>query len=333
MNDRSTGSNITSQKQQLHTTTAARILGDFYWYVQVVEAGSFSGAADRTGVAKSSLSRRIAQLERTLDVQLLNRNTRLFAMTTIGEQIYRHALEMITSMEAALLCALETNNTASGLIRLAAPSSLSEWTINTMASFQRSHPKVQFALTLEDGSLDLAAQRLDLALSLDEIPNNSSSLVARPLAELTMVIVGTPALLSRLGNPQYLNQVSDQHLLTLGANTLPKPWRLQAGLREVHQPALLADNTNTLLKAARAGLGLACVPLYACSDDLAEQRLQRACPGEQAEPMTLHALTPPHKGITSTARQLIEHMRQRLTSKEREGISLLFQPTTEERDR
>lgn len=89
MNDRLHGSNTTYQKQQLQTNMAARMLGDLYWFVQVVEAGSFSGAADRTGVAKSSLSRRIAQLERALNVQLLNRNTRLFAMTTIGEQIYQ----------------------------------------------------------------------------------------------------------------------------------------------------------------------------------------------------------------------------------------------------
>lgn len=312
---------------------AARMLGDLYWYVQVVEAGSFSGAADRTGVAKSSLSRRIAQLERALDVQLLNRNTRLFAMTNIGEQIYRHALDMINSMEAALLCALETNSTASGLIRLAAPSSLSEWTLNTMASFQRSHPKVQFALTLEDGALDMAAQRLDLALSLDEVPTDSSTLVARPLAELSMVIVGTPALLTRLGNPRQLDDVTDQHLLTLGTNTLPRPWKLKTGLREIHQPALLADNTHTLLKAARAGLGLACVPLYACGDDLTSQRLQRACLGEQPCATVLHALTPPHKGITSTARQLIEHMRHRLVSKEREGVSLLFEAQPGERYR
>ncbi|MDF2076066.1 LysR substrate-binding domain-containing protein [Pseudomonas mendocina] len=333
MNDRLHGSNTTYQKQQLQTNLAPRMLGDLYWYVQVIEAGSFSGAADRTGVAKSSLSRRIAQLERALNVQLLNRNTRLFAMTTIGERIYRHALDMISSMEAALLCALETNSTASGLIRLAAPSSLSDWTLNTMASFQNSHPRVQFALTLEDGALDLAAQRLDLALSLDEVPSDSSTLVARPLAELAMVIVGTPTLLTRLGHPKHLNQVDDQYLLTLGTHTLPQPWKLQTGLRDIHQPALQADNTHTLLKAARTGLGLACVPLYACREDFVEQRLQRACLGEQPCPTVLHALTPPHKGITSTARQLIEHMRQRLISKEREGISLLFEAIPGDRDR
>lgn len=324
MNDHSPGLNTPSRKQQTQPLTAIRVLGDLYWYVQVVEAGSFSAAANRCGIAKSSLSRRIAQLEQTLDVQLLNRGTRLFTMTTAGEQIYRHALEMIAAMDAAQFFALESSGTVSGLIRLAVPSSLAEWALNTMASFQRSHPRVQFALALEDGFVDLAAQSIDLALTLNEVPSDSSSLVARPLAELTMVIVGTPQLLESLGHPRSLDTVSDSNLLALGCNTLPQAWRLQSGPREIHQPALVAENTQTLLKAARAGLGLAYVPVYACANDLATHGLHRACQNEHLPSATLYALTPPHKGITSTARQLIEHMRQSLISKERQGISLLF---------
>lgn len=324
MSDRSPGANITSRKQHSQTSTSARTLGDLYWYVQVVEAGSFSGAAERTGIAKSSLSRRIAQLEQLLDVQLLNRSTRLFAMTTVGEQIYRHGLEMIAAVEAAVLCAQETTSTPGGLIRLAAPSALEDWTLGTLAGFQRSHPRVQFALVLQDAAQDLAGQRLDLALSLNEVPGDSNSIVARPLAELAMVIVGSPDLLAGLDHPRRLDGIADGHLLTLGANSLPQAWRLRSGPREIHQPALLAENARTLLKAARAGLGLACLPLYACNADLAAHSLQLACPEEDLPPATLYALTPPHKGITSTARQLIEHMRQALASKDRRGISLLF---------
>lgn len=324
MNERSPRANTASRKKQSQTSTTARIFSDLYWFVQIVEAGSFSGAAERTSIAKSSLSRRIAQLEQTLDVQLLNRNTRLFAMTTVGEQIYRHALEMIASMEAVQRCALETSGMPGGLIRLAVPSALADWALGVMVEFQRSHPKVQFALLLEDGIPDLVGQRLDLALSLHEVPSDSASIVARPLAELAVGIVGNPVLLANLEHPQHLNSVSDSHLLALSANTQPQAWRLQRGMREIHQPALLAENTQTLLKAARAGLGLAYLPLYACRDDLTADNLQLTCLDEQLPPATLLALTPPHKGITSTARQLIEQMRHTLSSKNRKGISLLF---------
>jgi len=94
----------------------SKLLGDLYWFVQVVEAGSFSGAAERSGIAKSSLSRRVAQLEQSLGLQLLNRNTRLFAITGAGERIYRHALEMTAAMEAALQYAEESTSTPNGLM-------------------------------------------------------------------------------------------------------------------------------------------------------------------------------------------------------------------------
>jgi DNA-binding transcriptional LysR family regulator len=322
MNDRSPEANRVSQKPA-NTSNAAKTLGDLYWYVQIVETGSFSGAAERTGIAKSSLSRRIVQLEQTLGVQLLNRSTRLFSMTTAGEQIYRHALEMIAAMEAAMHCAQETSNTPSGLIRLAVPSALEEWALAALAEFQSNHPRVQFALILEDGPQDLGTQRLDLALSLNEVPSDNGNIVARPLAELAMVIVGSPALLNSLDHPQSLDGIADNNLLTLGVNTLPQPWRLQGSIREIHQPALLAENTRTLLKAARAGLGLAYLPMHTCNADLAAQNLQLACTKEQLPLATLYALTPSHKGITSTARQLIGHIRQMLADEHYRGIELM----------
>ena len=79
--------------------TQTNLLSDLYWFICVVEAGSFSSAADKIGTAKSSLSRRVMQLEQRLGVQLLNRTSRQFTLTTIGEQIYGHALNMMAAAE------------------------------------------------------------------------------------------------------------------------------------------------------------------------------------------------------------------------------------------
>lgn len=105
MTDRSISVNTAYREPLTRATAQASMLGELYWYVHVVDAGGFSAAAERTGVAKSSLSRRIMQLEGRLNVKLLNRNTRSFAMTAIGEQIYRNALDMLNSAEAAELYA------------------------------------------------------------------------------------------------------------------------------------------------------------------------------------------------------------------------------------
>lgn len=309
----------------------SRLLVDLYWYVQAVEAGSFSGAAERTGVATSSLSRRIAQLERSLNVQLLNRSTRLFSMTTVGAQVYRHALDMQTALESALLSALESHNTPGGLVRLAAPSTLADWSLETLAVFQRDHPKVQFALQLDDTLSDLATARLDLALSLQQAPDSSAAIVSRALAELEMVIVGTPALLKRLGHPGTLADVDDDRLLALNAAGLPQPWQLAEGPRMLDKPALVADSTQTLLRAARAGLGLAYVPRCACVADLASGLLQPACPQQVLAPVTLYAWTPPYKGITPIARVLLEHIRRTLLKQGLAGITPLGLETLQAR--
>lgn len=323
MLDRSSQTNARFHKQQPQAVTQVSLLGDLYWYVRVIEAGGFSAAAEQTGVGKSSLSRRLTQLERQLNVQLLNRSARMCAMTTIGEQVYRHALDMITALDAALRAAQESAEMPRGLLKLAVHSSLAEWTLNMMADFQQSHPQVQFALTLEEGQIDLATQRLDLALTLDNIPDMSSSIVARPLAELEMIIVGAPALLARLGHPTKLSAVPDSALLTSGNPTLPTPWNLANGVRAITHPALVANSTQALLSAARAGLGLAYLPRHTCSTYLATKELLPGCPDETLRCATLFAITPPHKGITFTTRYLIDQIRDSLSTAPQEGIKVV----------
>lgn len=323
MASRSNQVNETLLKLQPNAVSHSSTLADLYWYVRIIEAGGFSAAAEQAGVGKSSLSRRIAQLERQLNVQLLNRSARLCAMTTVGEHVYRHALDMISALDAALRAARESVEMPGGLLKLAVPSSLADWALKMMADFQQSHPQVQFALTLEDGQIDLAAQRLDLALTLDNIPNMSSSIVARPLAELEMAIVGTPTLLARLGHPTKLSAVAESALLTSGTPALPAPWNLATTARAIGNPALIVDSTQALLSAARAGLGLAYLTRHACSVYLATNELSPACQSETLRSATLYAITPPHKGITSTTRYLIDQIRDSLRAKPQAGIKAI----------
>jgi len=299
-------------RQQPKAVTHANLLGDLYWYVCVIEAGGFSAAAEQTGVGKSSLSRRIAQLERQLNAQLLNRSARLCTMTTIGEQVYRHALDMVAALDAVLLSAQESATLPGGLLKLAVPSALADWALATMASFQRRHPEVQFALSVEDGPIDLGVKRLDLALTLGAVSTTSSSMVARELAELNMAIVASPALIKQLGHPKKLATVNDQQLITTGSAALPDPWQLAYDSRRISHPALVVESAQTALKAACAGLGLAYLPLHTCQADLAAQRLELACPNEALGVVTLRALTLPHKGISSATRHFIEHVKQAL---------------------
>ncbi|TBU98082.1 LysR substrate-binding domain-containing protein [Stutzerimonas kirkiae] len=312
--------NTVSQRQQTQATTQANLLGELYWFIRVVEAGSFSAAAEQTGIAKSSLSRRIIQLEKRLELQLLNRNTRSFSMTSLGEQVYRHALEMLAAAEAVEACAQQANGAPSGLLRLSAPDILSEWLMQLLHDFQTQYPRVSFSLLPQDAQVELASQRLDLSLSL-EAPDNSSDIVSRELASLQKVIVATPALIEALGNPQTLEQVPDKNLLALG--TPPRTWSLHNQDRRLQTPAFTAQNLHLLREATKAGIGIAYLPLCCCHEDLASGTLRLACPQEQPQPLTLYALTPAARGITQAARQLIQHLRSSLQNRQNEGITPL----------
>lgn len=307
-------------KQLSHALIQANILDQLYWFIHVVEAGSISAAAERAGIAKSSLSRRIIQLEKHLDVQLLNRNTRTFAMTTLGEQTYRHALDVLAAVEAVQASAQESRSTPSGLLRVAAPAILSDWLLGLFAGFQALHPKVGFALTVQDNLTELTSQRLDLALSLNDIPANSGEIVARPVAILANVIVGSPQLLERLGQPVYLDDVDAGALLASGLPHALQPWRLQDRQHLPQGGAFSTESLQMLREAAKAGLGLACLPLCSCVDELASGALRLTCTAETPMPTTLHALTPAYRGITQTVRSLIQYMRDDLADAQRQGM-------------
>ena len=171
---------------------------------------------------------------------------------------------------------------------------------------------MHFALQHDDAPLELASQRLDLALSLDQIPAASGDIVARPGAQLRNLIVASPALLARLGQPQNFDQVGDDYLLSQGSPEAIRPWRLHSGQRQPQHYALLSNNLHSLREAAKAGLGLACLPALACAEELASGALALACPHEHPLPSTLYLLTPSYRGITPTTRSLLLMLNEEL---------------------
>lgn len=312
-----------SQKPAQRTTLLAANLTDLYWLVHVVEAGSFAAAAQRTGIAKSNLSRRIIQLERRMDVQLLIRKPRALHLTPTGSRIYRHALDMLHAAEAVEDIAMQANGLPRGPLHLCAPGILSQWLYGCLHTFRERYPDVELCLSEADDMIDLTGNQLDLSLSLHEAPFDSPDLVSRPLAALEMVIVGTPEVVDGLGRPRRLSALDDRHLLTTRSATQMRPWLLANGKKILGKAALSARDQHSLLDAARSGLGLACVPLQSCLQDLRTGHLQRTCLDERPISAVLHTLTNPHRSITSATRALIEHLREMLTTQPIAGMAPL----------
>lgn len=283
----------------------ASFLTELYWYTCVVDLGSYSAAAEQAGVAKSSLSRRIVQLEERLGVQLLSRNTRKLCMTSAGEDIYRHALDMLAAAHSAQVSAEEILGKPSGLVRVAIPGILSECMLGVLKRFQHDNPGLRYELCLDD-DINTAFRHFDLCLSLHPPPTDSAEIVVRPVVSIPQVIVANPSFAERSGQPMHLEQLADNQLLAQGTSLNPKPWILANGARTLTNPALISQNLKLLKDAAIAGTGAAYLPFQACKQELERQSLQIICAAEQTVPLQLHSLTPAFRGITLTTRKLME---------------------------
>lgn len=260
---------------------------DLYWLLQAVNSGSLSAAAHQLGVSKSSLSRRLSQLEARLGVQLAHRGPRRFSLTSTGETIYRHALVMVDAVEAAIECANLARNEPGGQVRLSMPTILTDWLVPVLADFRRQYPQIELHLLSDDHPRDLAASQTDLALSLSEAPADSLQIVSRTLVNLPFAFLAT------------------RDALTAARH---KPATHSTALRP---SGLRAGNLLIAREAAKAGLAPALLPLCACQRELAEGSLVQV--NSQVTTHPLYAFTQPHRGVTLATRTLLDFLSQYMT--------------------
>lgn len=294
-------------------------LANLYLLTRVIDAGGFSAAARAMDTTRSLLSRRIIELEQHLGVRLLHRDARRFAVTAVGEQIYRHAVLMCEAAQAAAAVAREAHD-GGGLLRVDMPDLLSPLLSGVLADFADSHPQVRLSAAAGGGIDALLRQRADVALSLGHALPDSGDIVARPLGSARMVVVASPALLQRLDHPRHPDQVEDRHCLGYTGQGLAADWQLRGVARRRRHARIVSDHLPTVLASARAGMGFAQLPMYACHDDLASGQLQLAFEAFEARPLPLHALTMPGPAAGATLLGFIRFVRERLAGMPAHGV-------------
>lgn len=275
-------------------------LVDLYWLVQIIDAGSFSIAANTHNLSKSNLSRRLSQLETRLGVQLLHRNPRSLTLTSIGIEVYRHALEMVNHAQHATDSVQRALDTPSGKVSLVLPAILSHWLLPVLLKFQNSYPEIQLSLRTTDASQDISSQPTDLALSLFQPPKDSNQIVVHPLATVTFVNVASTR--SKQSEPLRYIQV----------NALDETSDKQRSSR------LQVNSFLSALEATQAGFGYANLPLFACSTGLSSGELKFY--NDKQDSRTLFAFTQPHRNITLATRTLLDYLTHYLAQSKTAGI-------------
>lgn len=283
-------------------------------FVTVVDAGSFSAAAERLGIAKSMVSRRVGELEARLGAQLLHRTTRRLSLTEAGRDFHERATRLLVDLDEAEQSVASGQAALRGRLRLAAPLSFGvRHLAGALDRFALLHAELSLDVHLDDRQVNLVEEGFDLALRIGHLQD--STLVARPLAPIRLVVCASPAYLRAHGEPHHPADLAHHHGLSYGNIAESQQWSLLGGdgQRVVAHPLsrLRANNGDLMLRAASDGLGIAVLPTFIAHQALATGELVPILRDWQAPPATLFAVYASRRHLPERVRLLIEFLAER----------------------
>jgi DNA-binding transcriptional LysR family regulator len=291
---------------------------DLILFARIVDAGSLAAAAERAGLPKSTLSRRLAQLEKRLGERLLTRSTRRLAITPFGEHMLEHARRLAEECAAAAAWAQNQQERPRGLLRVSLPPDFNELNLTPMLlRFAADYPEVRLELDLSPRRVDLLAERFDLAVRIASQLPDDASLVARRLCQFTGSLYASPAYLARHGMPAEPSQLQEGHvaLPLIGGDGEVVPWQLSDGRQRWEwQPGgqLAANSLGLQRELAMHGLGIVGLSDRLATTGVAEGRLQRVLPDWQFPTVTVWCVTPGRRLLPARTQALIEALRANL---------------------
>ena len=284
---------------------------DLLAFVTVVETGSFTAAADRLGVAKSAVSRRVSDLEDRLGVQLLRRTTRRLNLTDTGRAFHEHASRILADLDEAESAVLQQHGELRGTLKVALPLSFGiRHMCAPIAEFSRRHPRVEFDLDLNDRRIDLLEEGVDVAVRIGRL--RDSSLIARRLFDARTVVCASQSYLDRYGVPQTPEDLG-RHRCLLYSN-IPDPTRWvcsdRSGTRhEVRVTgALTASSGDFLLAAAIQGLGIAVEPTFNAGEAISRGELVPLLTDYEWPVSPAWAVYPPTRHLSYRVRAFIDYL-------------------------
>ncbi|MFO2463434.1 LysR substrate-binding domain-containing protein [Pseudomonas sp. 15FMM2] len=288
-------------------------LNELFLYAKVVEHGGFAPAGRALNMPKSTLSRRVSQLESRLGVRLIQRSTRQFQVTDIGQAYYRHCVAMTAEAESAEDVIAFNKSEPRGVIRMSCTTPLlTYWVAPMLGQFMAQCPNVELNVKSFNRKVDVISEGYDVALSLCFPPLESSELVMKVLARSPQVLVASALFLQQHPLPGLPADLSDLPTISWGNPMLQYVWRLTGPggvTAEVsHTPRLISDDMATLKHALLSGVGIANLPLVVVKDEIAKGQLVVLLPEWQPTEGVITAVFPSRRGLLPSVRTLIDFL-------------------------
>jgi len=288
---------------------------DLVLFVHLIDAGSFSAAAQRVGMPKSTLSRRLSALENRLGQRLVTRSTRRLTITDFGERMLEHARRLLEELSAAAALAQQEQVQPQGLLRVSMPPDLTQVNLATLLlQYATLYPQVRVELDLSPRRVDVLAERYDLVVRIaDQLPDDST-LVATKLYDMGIHLYASAAYLRRFGEPIKPSDLMAHNCLPLiSSRGEAVAWQLNGpdGTWQAIPPSRLSSNSPSTQRAlAISGMGIVALPDVLAQESLLKAQLVRVLPDWSLPSMTVWCVTPGRRLLPLRTRAFIDLLRQ-----------------------
>lgn len=283
-------------------------LADLEVFVAIVEAGSLAGAARQLERSTQAVSRSLAAVERGVGATLIQRTTRRMAVTPLGEAFYRRVKPALEELRTARLEAAEERGALSGSMTVTAPVLFgASYAAPVIARFMQEHPALTVDLRLSDRFVDLAAENVDVAIRIGNLPD--SELKARKLGVLRLVYFGTPDYFARHGRPMRPEELQAHQcvLRHVEANDARWPYAEDGRVKRVRVAGRFrTDHTAAMYAAVRAGLGIGFTPYWQIKGEVEKGAFELLLTAFEPPPVPVHIVWPPAPFPVERTRALID---------------------------
>lgn len=277
-------------------------------FVTVVNAGTFTRAADRLEMSPQLVSKYVSQLEQHLGVRLLNRTTRKIHLTEAGTSYHQQAQQVLNDIDDMESQIGDLQTQAQGLLRISAPVSFAIRHMTPFLNeFQKAHPGVGIDLQLNDRKVDVVEEGFDVVLRIGHL--KSSSLIAKRIAPVRLLLCASPAYLKQHGTPQHPEDLRGHRHLRYSYMELDTSQPVYRWLQSNRQDGIshmISNNGDVLIEAAIAGAGIALQPTFISGSAIKEGKLQVVLPEYEPEPMGLYAVYAHRQLLASKVRSFVD---------------------------
>jgi DNA-binding transcriptional LysR family regulator len=291
-------------------------------FAAVVEAGSFTAAAEKMGQSKSAVSKQVTRLEQRLGAQLIARTTRRLNLTEVGQAFYERCRRIIAEAEEAELAVTHLQERPRGRLRVTAPVSFGITHLaRALPDFMAQFPEVKVFMDFSDRRVDILEEGFDMAVRIGVLED--SSLIAKRIAETRRPILASKDYWDRMGQPEHPKDLETHNCLIYTYLSAPNSWTFKdpddpkgAGISVRVSGTLTSNNGNALALAASAGLGIVNSPTFICAESIRNGDLISALDAFEPDPIGIYALYPPNRHLSAKVRAFVDFLVARYSGPE-----------------